>query len=197
MANSISSELHDRLRQATKASHRLLDHHPLLAPLVRSDVTPEQYGDALAALYGVYAPLESGIDGFLAVRPALFDYHSRRKLPALKDDLAVLGRPPPQRALIHPVPATAAELVGVLYVVEGSALGGQSIARRLRQGGFDSLPLRFFSGSGELGAVRWREFLAFADEACLAADQQSAAAAAAVSVFRAIRTHLDAWRSVD
>jgi heme oxygenase len=44
------SELHDQLRQAAKAPHRLVDHHPLLAPLIRSELTEKQYGDALAAL---------------------------------------------------------------------------------------------------------------------------------------------------
>ena len=196
MATPVRSNLHDCLRQATKASHRRLDHHPLLAPLVRNDLTLAQYGDALAALYGVYAPLEKEIDAFLAIRPALFDYHRRRKLPALKDDLAALGRAPRKREMRYPAPTTIAELVGVLYTVEGSAMGGQSIARCLRRAGFDVLPMRFFSGYGEDAEVRWREFLTFADETCAGADNPSAAATAA-SLFQAIKTHLDEWQSGD
>ena len=193
MATTIRSDLHDCLRQATKASHRLLDHHPLLAPLARNDLTLAQYGDALAALYCVYAPLEKGIDAFLAIRPALFDYHRRRKLPALKDDLEALGRVPRKREMRYPAPTTIAKLVGVLYIVEGSAVGGQSIARCLQQGGFHALPMRFFSGYGEDTEVRWREFLTFADEICPTADRSSAAAIA-VSLFQAITTHLDEWQ---
>ena len=196
MATTVRSDLHECLRQATKASHRLLDHHPLLAPLVRSDLTLVQYGDALTALYGVYAPLEEGIDNFLGIRPALFDYHRRRKLPALKDDLAALGRVPRNREMRYVVPTTVAELVGVLYTVEGSTMGGRSIARCLRLGGFAVLPTRFFSGYGEDTEVRWREFLAFADETCPIADRKLAAASA-VLLFQAIKMHLDEWQLGD
>jgi heme oxygenase len=196
MSKTIRSELHDKLRQTAKTPHRLVDHHPLLAPLLRDDLTERQYGDALAALHAVYAPLEAGIDDFLRIRPGLFDYHTRRKLPSLNDDLAELGRLPGERKMRYPAPATIAELVGVLYTVEGSALGGQSIARCLRQGGFDRLPMRFFSGHGDHADDRWHEFLAFADAACPATDHKSAALTVA-SVFQAIKEHLDAWQSFD
>jgi heme oxygenase len=191
MAKTTRSALHDKLRHAAKAPHRLVDHHPLLAPLLRNDLTEEQYGDALAALHGVYAPLEAGIDDFLRIRPELFDYHTSRKLPSLNDDLAESARLPGESEMRYPTPATVAELVGVLYTVEGSAMGGQSIARCLRQVGFDRLPMRFFSGHGEHADARWHEFLAFADASCPAADCESAALIVA-SLFQAIKEHLDA-----
>ena len=140
--------------------------------------------------------MEKGIDSFLGLRPGLFGYHRRRKLPALKDDLTALGRVPREREMRYLAPTTFAELVGILYTVEGSAMGGQSIARCLWRGGFDDLPMRFFSGYGEDTEVRWREFLAFADETCPTADRQSAAATA-VSLFQAIKSHLDEWQSGD
>jgi len=196
MSKTIRSELHDKLRQAGKAPHRLVDHHPLLVPLLRHDLTEGQYGAALAALHGVYAPLEAGIDEFLRIRPELFDYHTRRKLPSLNDDLAELGRLPGEQEMRYPAPATIAELVGVLYTVEGSAMGGQSIARCLRQGGFDRFPMRFFSGHGENANARWHEFLAFADASCPATGHKSAALTVA-SLFQAIKSHLDASQSFD
>ena len=65
-----------------------------------------------------------------------------------------------EREMRYPAPATVAELVGVLYTVEGSALGGQSIARCLRQGGFDRLPMRFFRDTANTptldGMSSWR-----------------------------------------
>jgi heme oxygenase len=193
MSKTTRSELHDKLRQAAKAPHRLVDHHPLLTPLLRDDLTERQYGDALAALHGVYASLEAGIDDFLRIQPALFDYSTRRKLPSLNDDLAELGRLPREGEMRYLAPATVAELVGVLYTVEGSAMGGQSIARCLRQGGFGGLPMRFFSGHGEHANAQWHEFLAFADACCPAAGHESAALTVA-SLFQAIKKHLDAWQ---
>lgn len=196
MSKTTRSELHDKRLQGAKAAHRLVDHHPLVAPLLRDDLTVGQYGDALAALDGVYAPLEAGIDDFLRIQPELFDYHTRRKLPSLNDDLAELRRLPGERRMRYPAPATIAELVGVLYTVEGSGLGGQSIARCLRQGGFGRLPMRFFSGLGEHANARWHEFLAFADASCPATDHKSAALTVA-SLFQAIKEHLDACQSFD
>jgi heme oxygenase len=96
----------------------------------------------------------------------------------------------------YPAPSTIAELVGVLYTVEGSTMGGQSIARCLREGGFDRLPMRFFSGHGGHANARWHEFLAFADASCPATDHKSAALTVA-SWFHAIKKHLDAWQSFD
>jgi heme oxygenase len=196
MSKTTRSELNDKLRQAAKAPHRLVDRRPLLASLLRYDLTEGQYGDALAALHCVYAQLEAGIDEFLRIQPELFDYHTRRKLPSLNDDLAELGRLPCESEMRYPAPATVGELVGVLYTVEGSAMGGQSIAHRLRQGGFDRLPMRFFSGHGEHAVGRWHEFSAFADASCPAASHESAALTVA-SLFDAIKKHLDVRQPFD
>jgi PAS domain S-box-containing protein len=92
--DQIRSELHDKLREAAKA-HRLVDHHPLLAPLLRHDLTEGQYGAVLAALHGVYAPLEAGIDDFLRIRPELF---SRRPIlllfrPEVAQSVSWAGKP--------------------------------------------------------------------------------------------------------
>ena len=46
------------LRQATRESHHVIDHHPLMAPLVRSDLTRLEYTTALLALDWLYAPLQ-------------------------------------------------------------------------------------------------------------------------------------------
>ena len=193
MDSTARSELHEHLREASRAAHRSLDRHPVLAPLVRTDLTAAQYGDALAALRGVYAPLEAAIDRFFAARSTAFDYDSRRKLPALDDDLAALGRRPEQPAMGFPAPASLAELVGLLYVVEGSAMGGQSIVRCVRKSALENPPLRFFSGSGARAEDRWREFLDFADASCSPADR-GPAARTVLALFAAIEIHLDETR---
>lgn len=186
-----SSELHHRLRQATKCPHRALDHHPLLAPLVRQDLTVDQYGQALAALHGVHAATEADILSFLKAHPGLFDYHTRRKLPALESDLAMLGYKPVPPVSAFPVPQTLGALIGVLYTIEGSAQGGQVIARLLRQLPQMNLPIAFFDGYGNLSQQRWEEFLLFADINCVE-EQQDIAVETAVLTFEAIKTHLDA-----
>ncbi len=190
--NSSSQELHHRLRQATKLPHHALDHHPILAPLVTPDLTLVQYGNALEALHGVQVHAEACILAFLEDHPGLFDYGSRLKLDAIESDLAALGRIPIRLDTKFPVPETIGGLVGVLYTVEGSTQGGQVIARTLRELPLGKLPMKFFTVYGDLSRQRWDEFLQFADTHCLD-EEREIAVATAVSLFDAIKCHLDKY----
>ena len=188
--------LHERLREATRAPHRLLDHHPLLAPLVRAEVAPAQYGAALAALHGVHAPLEAAITAFLERHPGLMDYAPRRKLPALQADLSALGWPPDRTPVAADlrdlVLSSLPQLVGILYTLEGSTLGARVMSNHLRtQVASRNFPQRFLSVYGDSTDARWAEFLAWAEQHC-PEDQYATAEQAAVALFDAIRHHLDA-----
>jgi heme oxygenase len=183
-----ASTLHQKLRQATKPGHHALDHHPLLAPLVSPALNIVQYGNALAAMHGVYSRLEPNILAFLD--NCLFDYRPRLKLPGLEADLAWLGRTPIPAGVNFLVPQTIPELIGILYAVEGSTQGGQVIARILRELSHVRLPMQFFSGYGDNSNQRWEEFLEFAETFC-PADKHDAAVASAATLFEAIKDHLD------
>jgi len=185
------SELHQQLRQATRLAHHALDHHPLLAPLIRPGLTAAQYGLALAALHGVHRQAEPAILAFLAARPGLFDYQARRKLAALESDLAALGRAPLRLDCVVTPPHSVAALIGMLYTLEGATQGGQYIARHLRQLPGPALPSTFFDAYGPLTQQRWAEFLQFAASHCPPAGHHDAVAAA-VAMFEAVRQHLDA-----
>jgi heme oxygenase len=191
--------LHQYLREATKGAHRELDHHPLLASLVRDGLSREHYGNALAGLYGVYDPLEAQLYALIQQKGLDFSHAGRFRLPALRADLAALGRSPITTAISFP-PATAVpQLVGMLYTLEGSAMGGQAIARYIvsQQSSTSGarLPTRFFSGDGEAGSERWQAFWTFADASCRQ-DDFEAAASAAVELFRKIKHQLDAAQLV-
>ncbi|MBK9440362.1 MAG: EAL domain-containing protein [Comamonadaceae bacterium] len=185
-------DLHQRLRQATKQPHHVLDHHLVLAPLIRPEVTLAQYGDALAALHGVQCRAETSILAFLAQHPNLFDYTQRRKLSALESDLAALGRHPQPLTVRLPTLHNQGALTGVLYTLEGATQGGRFIARNLHQ---SALPpevrhaTSFFDIYGEQSQQRWNEFLAFARQCPL--DQHDAAVATAVAMFKAIEQQMD------
>lgn len=182
------SELHLRLREATKAPHRALDHHPLLMPLVRDELTPQAYGNALLALRGVYAPLEQAL-----CAPAVaagFDYRERLKVPAMDRDIAELGRPLLATAARVSSPRSLGELIGQLYTIEGSTLGAQAICRQLSVGPCSGLPMRYFSGYGENTQANWASFWAFAEAACTD-DGIAIACDSAIATFGLIKQHLD------
>lgn len=174
--------LAETLRTATRAAHRALDHHPLLAPLVCPGLTHESYARALAALHGPQAACEARLAGFAPAD----DFPPR--LPDLEADLASLGVAPMPLCAEMPPPATAAERIGIMYVLEGSNLGGAAIARRLEKTLAPDLPRAFFSGAG--GAPRWERFWHFA-AAYSAPEWLDQACAAACATFEFYRRHLD------
>lgn len=182
--------MHRLLRQATKKPHHVLDHHPLLAPLLRADLTVAQYGNALAALHGVQQRAEQGILAFLDAHPGVFDYQSRLKVGALEADLAALGRTPLGVAANFPVPQTVGALVGVLYAIEGSTQGGLMIARLLQALPIAPLPVAYFSIYGVASAEKWQEFLQFADGLDTPEEREMAVATATLA-FDAIKDHMD------
>lgn len=186
--------LHHHLRQATKQPHHALDHHPLLAPLLRSDLTAVQYGNALAALHGIARAAEDGILTFLEQHPPLFDYQSRRKVWALNADLAALGREPIALTAPFPMPHSVASLIGVLYAIEGSTQGGLMIARLLEALPIAPLPTAYFRIYGETSNQKWQEFLQFANH-LHHREEIDTATATAVSAFDAIYDHMQACLS--
>jgi len=188
---STDSAMHRHLRQATKKPHHVLDHHPLLAPLLQPDLTVVQYGHALAALHGIQRRAEEGILAFLADHSGVFDYLSRLKVGALEADLAALGRKPIGIAADFPVPQTVGALVGVLYAIEGSTQGGLMIARLLQALPIAPLPIAYFTIYGQASAEKWQEYLQFADRLDTH-EEREMAVATATRAFDAIKDHLDA-----
>lgn len=186
----LASPLHLQLRAATKQPHHALDHHPMLAPLVRTDPQRADYAAALAALHGIYALAESAIMEFLDRHPGLFDYTLRRRLSALEADLSTLGKTPyPIEAELR-APENIGELVGMLYTIEGSTRGGRFIYKHLQQQLGDAIPLSFFAGYGDASEQRWEEFWQFADSRC-PQEEHPSAIRSAVQLFGLIKTHLD------
>lgn len=59
-----------------------------------------------------------------------------------------------------PEPRSTAEALGMLYVLEGSTLGGRLILRALRERGVDVSGLAFLDPYGAETGARWRSFLA-------------------------------------
>lgn len=159
------------LREATHHQHDLVNRHPLLAGLLHPGYPLANYQKLLFANFSVYRVLEARINRFLSNRNCGFSYADRYKLPGLLKDLAFFQTIPlsadyaPYLTVAFPEIKTLGELIGVLYVIEGSTLGGQLISRSL----IDNLNLSsekgacFYSGYGENTAIMWRGFLSFID----------------------------------
>lgn len=82
------------------------------------------------------------------------DFRGRSRAPLLKRFVG--GRPLPA----FPVPANRAEALGMLYVLEGSTLGGRLILRWLEDRGIRDPDLAFLDPYGPDTGRLWRGFLA-------------------------------------
>jgi heme oxygenase len=150
------------LRRATTTRHERLHQHPLLEPILSGRVSLRQYVGILEAFYGIYQPLEERVRE--AAGLLHYSLHSGRLGHAgrLKCDLAYFGYTPLALAQLHrcmhlPEYSSIAALLGCLYVIEGSMLGGRVIARHVKQtlGLTEQDGCRFFSSYGTKTDAYW------------------------------------------
>lgn len=163
----------NRLRDSTRAAHRSLDHHPLLAPLVRQDLSLKHYQYVLKVMNWLHVHLRQRLTGAMEEFVPTSRFIPSDRPRWLADDMSWLG----MKETASPVNVdesfklrfTSAEaLVGALYVLEGSTLGGQVIARQLAEsiGVYPGKGASFFYGHGDDTQAHWEGFWCFANGVC-------------------------------
>ncbi len=166
----IDSSARAALRAATAANHARVDEVYSSAAL--DDRTA--YGRFLSAQAAAHLAVEdalsrSGVEAFVP------DWPERRRGDALRADLAELGLDVPQ-PMASPIFAEQPAMLGALYVLEGSRLGGTLLKRSVPTG----LPTRFLGGAD---SSAWRALLTQLDEHLDEASKREAAIEAARQVF--------------
>jgi heme oxygenase len=160
------------LRAATHEAHERLD-----ALFSSFDLTHRAgYGDFLMAQAGAFESVETALDRAGAAE-VVADWAERRRADALAADLAVMGLAAPD-PIAAPAFATEAEVLGGLYVLEGSRLGGAMLVRSVP----DTLPKTFLSPGNP---AAWRAFVTVLDERLSSPAKLSEATASALAVFEA------------
>ena len=145
------------LRAATAERHTKLDTGLAIGS---EHGTLHDYREHLLMLRCWLAPLEAWLAGFddgpqLALPVVL-------RTPLIDADLAdpamQAGESMPQDAASWPVEASAAYRWGVVYVIEGSQLGGAVLYQRLKVA-LAPHPLAYLRGTPEGPGPRWRSFM--------------------------------------
>jgi heme oxygenase len=181
------------LRKHTHAAHVALNHHPMLIGITQPGYSLPRYQALLAAYQPLYAGLEAAIEQCIRQYSPAFEYQTRRKLPWLMSDLAYFEQPVTEKIADIPPINNLAELVGVLYVIEGSTLGGGMIARLITQHlGIDAnRGGAFFNAYGADTEARWQAFCAFSEVSADDPAHQRLAALRAEDTFRLFQQALD------
>lgn len=153
------SFLLDRLRQETQPLHQQTEQLFYAESLRTGTISPAQYAHLLRTHLTFHQALETAID-----------YHSdffreyspqaRLKTPWLLADLTRLNEPLQPAISTLFVNWSAVDLLGAVYVGEGSMLGGTVINRLLQQSSSLQaiLPIasRFYQGYGAETGRQWR-----------------------------------------
>lgn len=175
--------IHARLKRETAAIHREVER---ALPLVSPELSLPRYRRVLELMYGFYAPHEAQM-GALASR---LPFAWRSRAPLLARDLSALGASSHEVATLPrcsaPPCVRMEELAGRLYVFEGASLGGQLIARALRDNlGLDTESgAGFFTGNAGATAARWRAVLSWLEELSRRPAAPVAIAASARATFQ-------------
>ena len=146
------------------------------------------YGAFLQAQAGAFMGVEAALD-VADAETHLPDWHERRRSTALRSDLFLMGLALPEPAAVAPFRGEA-EVLGAIYVLEGSRLGGAVLIRSVP----DDLPKSFLT-SGNPAA--WRALASVLDERLSSPDRFDRAASAACSVFAVFENTARAYLGAD
>jgi heme oxygenase len=159
------------IRSATAQHHDAVDRIFSVATLSE----PAGFSRFLLAQAGAFIPAEEALerDGAATMVP---DWAERRRATRLRADLTALG-------LECPLPAgqirfaSGPALLGGLYVLEGSRLGGAMLRRAVPEG----WPASFLQPGP---SALWRDFLSMLEQLLVRDEDIAAASDAACHVFR-------------
>lgn len=150
------SNLFERLKLETRPMHDELEK---ALDFMRADMTLEDYLRMLQRFYGYYFVFE----GTLRTLELPFAYHE--KVPALVDDMNALGMSDDEVRRLplftnQPSLETKNRILGAMYVIEGSTLGGMVLQKHFGQkfGLEAGAGLSFFIGYGPQTMPHWQEF---------------------------------------
>lgn len=205
-AASTTLSLADALREQTKDAHTRAEKHPQQARLVKGEATREDYAAWLGQMAHVWRAVDRGLvmkaagDPRMSAMTRPYHAHAAR----VDADLAFLGSP---AALHAALPATGAfvtmvneaaaaagpGLVGIWYVLEGSANGGKYIAKAISKSLGIAGPqgLMSLDPHGEAQRERWQAWRADVDTQPWSEAERASIVIAATDTFNAIHALLN------
>lgn len=187
------------LRTQTRDLHRRIETNPHHRSLADGTMTRDGYRLMLEKMYGFVAAFEAQAALRGEWKDFGYDFAARQKSSAIVEDLVVLGNTLEEvvclpRAELQLEEASFERVLGHLYVLEGSTLGGQILARAAltRWGARRGTGAAYFNFYDASVRERWAE----TQELLSLAATSSAKEAAIVEGARQAFSNLDGWLRV-
>lgn len=143
------------------------------------------YAQFLQAQAIAFLPAEAALDAASAER-VLPDWPERRRGDRLRRDLGALSVPVPEPTDPEMSIVSDPTILGAVYVLEGSRLGGAMLKRTVPSG----LPMAFLDASQPRGG--WRNLLALMDKRLSRQPELEAAILAARQLFKRFESGAEA-----
>ncbi|MBO0936270.1 biliverdin-producing heme oxygenase [Fibrella sp. HMF5335] len=150
-----------RLKQETASHHSYTEQLLYTDKLMAATLSLAEYTQLLQVQAVFHSSLEQAIEKQASFFTG-FDWQTRQKTGWLLADLQQLNQPRsiPDSTLF--ANWTGYQLLGALYVAEGSMLGGRFIAKALaRTPALLHAPTRFYTGYGDQTGPYWKAFGAY------------------------------------
>jgi len=154
-----STSKSEQLKSHTHKVHVHLEQ--TLIPIIQRISIRSDYADLLKIFYTFYAPIENQLSS-VAGMESLTSGIELRKADSLRKDILALNASTDHLVMCSDLPkcANLSHAFGVMYVLEGSVLGGKAIANMIaRQLPTDPLlPFSFFLHYGDEAKMKWQHF---------------------------------------
>ncbi len=127
-----------KIKEQTRVQHDQIERNPLTSSIAEGTIDLPLYSKLLQKFYGFHHPLEAQMKVLPEWKSYNFDIQARFKTQHLVHDLRYLGLSSEaienlEKCEDLPAVQNFAQGLGVLYVLEGSTLGGQILLRHLQK----------------------------------------------------------------
>jgi len=181
-----------KLRERTGASHTGLEDNIFSKAILSPTVNLADYQIYIAKLYGIMRSCE--VDIFPKTVSVLPDLNERYKSDLIVKDLIGTGIPK-EKIVTFPIhkfsASTTAEALGIMYVLEGSTLGGKILYKHINQelGLSYENGASYFWGYGQKTGILWKNFISTLAGYAVEENCEEEIIATAIQTF----TTIDKW----
>ncbi len=185
----------DKLREQTRPQHESIESAAPFKVLMSPELTIEQYAQIISFWYSYVKPCEELIRSNQTMAEAIPDIEARYKDSLLENDLNNLGIQPdtlPASTITPPLHHTT-DMLGFIYVMEGSSMGAQLIVHKLKEHSWYNEGItNFYAGYKKENGKMWSAF----KKQLLALELSDAEEAQVVESAKQTFTTLEQWMNL-
>lgn len=151
----------EALKKETAQLHEEVEQENLARFIMDGSINQEQYDTLLRQNFMVYKGVEDFVNSRYEKLPdVLKSFAGFKKTNRLAQDIMAISNVPLPTALKAVGPRDTCSIIGKLYVIEGSMVGGMMMAKRLKDcHHLDHIEQHhFYNDDASANASRWRNF---------------------------------------